>query len=57
MTDALHDGYALECREVTYPAAVGGYIGIGIELAPSLKARPLVLLGRSGSGENTQHSS
>jgi osmoprotectant transport system ATP-binding protein len=52
MTAALQDGYALECRGVTYrlPSGTALVSALNIKVA---QGETLVLLGRSGSGKTT----
>jgi osmoprotectant transport system ATP-binding protein len=52
MNAADHDGYALECRGVTYRLPSGATLLLGLNLHVA-QGETLVLLGRSGSGKTT----
>src|ERR1700751_3133573 len=52
MNAADHDGYALECREVTYRLPAGATLVSGLNWRVA-QGETLVLLGRSGSGKTT----
>jgi osmoprotectant transport system ATP-binding protein len=52
MNAADHDGYALECRGVTYRLPSGATLLSGLNLRVA-QGETLVLLGRSGSGKTT----
>src|ERR1700730_9756300 len=52
MNAAFQDGYALECRGVTYRLSSGSTLVSGLNLTVA-QGETLVLLGRSGSGKTT----